>query len=82
MEAGCSGIVCAASDVKEAKLAPRAIALVPGIRPAGVPANDQRKTATPSEAIESGADLLVIGRAVTAAPDKAKAAEELLESIS
>jgi orotidine-5'-phosphate decarboxylase len=83
MEAGCAGIVCAASDVREAKqLAPRAIALVPGIRPAGVPVNDQKKTATPQEAMSEGADLLVIGRAVTQADNKAKAAEDLLESLA
>lgn len=83
MESGCAGFVCAAHDVKEAKLlAPRAIALVPGIRPAGTPVNDQRRTATPQEALEVGADLLVIGRAVTQAEDRIAAAEALLASVS
>lgn len=82
VEAGCSGIVCAATDVREAKqLAPRLVAVVPGIRATGVPANDQTKTATPNEALEWGADLLVIGRPVTGASDRVRAAEELVDSL-
>ena len=83
VEGGCGGVVCAASDVKEAKeLAPRMLAVVPGIRPTHVERNDQARAATPQEALAAGADLLVIGRAVTAAPDPAKAAAELFESLS
>lgn len=86
VEAGCGGIVCAADDVHEAKqLAPRLIAVVPGIRMAtGGSHNqphDQARRATPSEALDAGADLLVIGRAVTGAPDPAAAAAALAESI-
>ena len=73
--AGCGGIVCAAADVREAKEhGPRLKAIVPGIRPAGSPKHDQARAATPREAIDAGADLLVIGRAVTAADDPAAAA--------
>src|SRR5437764_13858559 len=64
-EAGCGGIVCAASDVVEAKkLAPDLLAVVPGIRPEGADLEDQRRAATPREALEAGADLLVVGRPV------------------
>ncbi|MGH9189080.1 MAG: orotidine-5'-phosphate decarboxylase [Acidimicrobiales bacterium] len=86
VEAGCGGIVCAADDVHEAKqLAPRLIAVVPGIRMAtGGSHNqphDQARRATPREALDAGADLLVIGRAVTGAADPAAAAAALAESI-
>ncbi|HVE46399.1 MAG TPA: orotidine-5'-phosphate decarboxylase [Acidimicrobiales bacterium] len=79
LEAGCGGIVCASSDVREAKLlAPRLVTVVPGIRPAGAGRDDQARAATPQAALAAGADLLVIGRAVTAAADRAKAAAELV----
>src|SRR5205807_7116508 len=81
-EAGCDGIVCAASDVREAKkLMPKLLAVVPGIRPAGADAHDQARSATPQEALEAGADMLVVGRAVTSAEAPAVAAAELAESI-
>lgn len=82
VEARCAGVVCAASDVREAKqLAPRLLAVVPGVRPAGSPTHDQARAATPQEAMGAGADLLVIGRAVTAAEDRAAAAEALAKSL-
>lgn len=83
IEARCAGVVCAASDVREAKqLGPRLIAVVPGLRPPGTPINDQARAATPADALDAGADLLVIGRAVTAANDRAAAASDLISSIS
>ena len=53
----------------------------PGLRPAGAPVHDQVRAATPAEAIAAGADLLVIGRAVTAAPDREAAAAALTASL-
>ena len=83
VEAGCGGVVCAAGDVREAKqLAPRLLTVVPGIRPAGADANDQARTSTPQAALEAGADLLVIGRAVTAAEDRPAAAAALVQSLT
>src|ERR687886_2627286 len=83
VEGGCGGVVCAADDVREAKqLAPRMITVVPGIRPARADRHDQARASTPEHALEAGADVLVIGRAVTAAPDPTKAAAELVESLS
>lgn len=82
VEARCAGVVCAASDVREAKqLAPRLLAVVPGVRPAGSPTHDQARAATPQEALAAGADLLVVGRAVTAAEDRQAAAAALTESL-
>ena len=70
LESGCRGIVCAASDVHEAKqYGPRLTAVVPGHPPAGTPTHDQARAATPEEAIGAGADVLVLGRAVTHADD-------------
>lgn len=83
IETGCGGIVCAAGDLADARaIAPRLIKVVPGIRPAGVAADDQARSATPQEAIDGGADLLVIGRAVTRAEDPEAAAEALAMSLN
>jgi orotidine-5'-phosphate decarboxylase len=82
VEAGCGGVICAAPDVREAKhQAPNLLAVVPGIRPAGAPTDDHGRVATPSEAFALGADMLVIGRAVTAAADRGAAAAALVASV-
>lgn len=82
LEAGCGGLVCAVSDVAEARLLGPGLTIVtPGIRPAGTPAHDQARAATPQQAFDAGADLLVIGRAVTEAGDPVLAAAELVESL-
>lgn len=83
VEAGCGGLVCAVGDAREARLlGPRLTIVTPGIRTAGSPVHDQARAATPQEAFDAGADLLVIGRAVTEAPDPVVAAAELVESIT
>ncbi|MCB1285632.1 MAG: orotidine-5'-phosphate decarboxylase, partial [Microthrixaceae bacterium] len=70
LEGGCGGLILAATDLQTAReLAPRLRRVVPGIRPAGAPVHDQARAATPQDAIANGADLLVIGRAVTQAED-------------
>ncbi len=82
VEAGCGGIVCAASDLKDLReLAPRTLRVVPGIRAAGGERHDQPKAVTPEEALAEGADLLVVGRAVTLADDPAAAAAELFAGL-
>lgn len=82
MESGCGGIVCAAEDLSDARtIAPRLVRVVPGIRPEGVSADDQARSATPREALDGGADLLVIGRAVTNAADPEEAAAKLALSL-
>jgi len=82
-EGGCRGIVCAADDLQiVGELAPRMIKVVPGIRPGGTPVDDQARVATPSDALARGADLLVIGRAVTKAEDPAAAAEALVSAVA
>jgi orotidine-5'-phosphate decarboxylase len=82
-EAGCGGIVCAAADLRTARqIAPRLVRVVPGIRPAGRAPDDQARAATPRLALDEGADLLVIGRAVTAADRPAEAAAALVADLA
>ena len=82
LKAGCGGVVCAASDVAEVKaIGPDLIAVVPGVRPSGDPVHDQGRPATPQEALAAGADLLVIGRSVTATSDPVATAARLVESL-
>ena len=81
-ETGCGGIVCAASDLVEARqLAPRLLRVVPGIRRAGTDVHDQARASTPKAAFDGGADLLVIGRTVTEADDPAAAAAALVAEL-
>lgn len=81
-EAGCDGIVCAAGDLNEAyHYAPRLVRVVPGIRLEGDSVDDQARAASPEAAIGGGADLLVIGRSVTAAEDPVDAARKVHESV-
>jgi orotidine-5'-phosphate decarboxylase len=82
LAARCAGVVCAAADVAEAKrLAPGLLAVVPGIRPLGVPTDDQARAASPADAVAAGADILVVGRAVTRAADRAEAAAALVDEV-
>ena len=82
-EAGCTGVVCAAADLAEAHhYAPRLTRVVPGIRLPGDSVDDQARAASPDEALAGGADLLVIGRAVTRADDPAATAQRIHEIAS
>jgi orotidine-5'-phosphate decarboxylase len=73
--AGADGVVCAATEVKELRhrFGRGFLLVTPGIRPAGEAAGDQRRVATPAQALTSGADLLVIGRPITQSADPAAA---------
>jgi orotidine-5'-phosphate decarboxylase len=66
--AGCGGVVCAVPDLPTVKAhTPGIFAATPGIRLPGGDLHDQRRVSTPGAAVAAGADLLVVGRAVTAA---------------
>jgi orotidine-5'-phosphate decarboxylase len=80
---GLAGVVCAASDLPGIRSAcgPDFFTVVPGIRPAGADVADQKRIATPAAAVEDGADLLVIGRPITAAPDPDAALAGILAEI-
>jgi len=84
MGAGADGLVCSPQEVAElrASLGAAPLLVVPGIRPAGADAGDQRRTGTPAEAIRAGASILVIGRPLRDAPDPAAAAEAINREIA
>lgn len=83
LEGGCGGLVLAADDLQIAReLAPRMKRVVPGIRLVGDDVHDQARAATPRSAAEAGADLLVVGRTVTAAEDPEAAAQRVVDEVS
>ncbi|WP_444922994.1 orotidine-5'-phosphate decarboxylase [Microbulbifer sp. DLAB2-AF] len=81
---GLDGVVCSAREAEALKAAcgPDFELVTPGIRPAGSDAGDQRRTLTPSEALDQGADLLVIGRPITAAKNPMLALQDILTEIA
>ncbi|HXF57793.1 MAG TPA: orotidine-5'-phosphate decarboxylase [Actinomycetota bacterium] len=83
VEAGAAGCVVSGRDVAEVRRAvgPGPLLVVPGIRPAGHPAEDHARVLAPEEALRLGADYLVVGRPVTGAPDPAEAARALLGDL-
>lgn len=83
VDAGCGGVVCSALEVAAVKARhPYLVAVVPGTRPAGADRHDQARSATPAEAAAAGADVLVVGRAVTAAADPETAARAVLDEVN
>ncbi|MEE2694207.1 MAG: orotidine-5'-phosphate decarboxylase [Pseudomonadota bacterium] len=80
---GLDGVVCSAHElVRLRAVCNRNFKLiVPGIRPHGADSNDQKRIMTPSEAIEAGADFLVIGRPITKAPNIGQAAKEISREV-
>lgn len=83
-EAGIDGIVCSPLEVAAVRKAagPEMTLVTPGVRSAGAAAGDQKRVATPAEAIASGADYLVIGRQVTRAADPRAACENILQQLA
>jgi orotidine-5'-phosphate decarboxylase len=83
VSAGARGLVCSPQEVAavRAEVGPDVLLITPGIRPAGVTSDDQARIATPVEALKAGADLLVIGRPITRAPDPGAAAAAIAMSL-
>ena len=83
VEAGASGLVCSPREVAAVRdeVGPEITLITPGVRPAGADRHDQARVATPEEALRAGADLLVIGRAITGAPDPGAAAAAIAASL-
>jgi orotidine-5'-phosphate decarboxylase len=83
-EAGLDGVVCSPLDLAHIRGAlPRQfLTVVPGIRPADAATHDQKRIATPKTAVDAGADILVIGRAITSAVDPVQAAHDILQSLN
>ena len=78
---GCGGVVCSVRELPTVKDRSALLAVVPGIRLPGGATHDQARVGTPAEAIAAGADVLVIGRAVTAASDPEAAAAALSAAL-
>jgi orotidine-5'-phosphate decarboxylase len=80
---GVDGLILSPEEVSamRALLGPDITLITPGIRPSGSPAGDQKRIMTPANAIEAGADYLVIGRPVTQADDPKASAEAIIAEI-
>jgi len=83
VKAGLRGLVCSPLEIADLRqFLPSHIQLVtPGIRTGAEKADDQKRTLTPKEAIDAGANWLVIGRPIYAAENPRAAAEKILESL-
>ena len=81
--AGLPGVVCSALELPMLRelFGPDFLTVVPGIRPAGAEVGDQKRVMTPRKAAEAGADFIVVGRPILAAPDPAAAARAILDEL-
>ena len=84
VEAGMGGIVCSAKEASLVRsiVGPEMAVVTPGIRPAGVSADDQKRVVTPSAAISSGVSHIVVARPVIKAADPKAAAEAIIDEIA
>ena len=83
--AGLDGIVCSAADLDALKghLGPDFLFVTPGIKGTTTPAgDDQKRVLSPGRAVAAGSSMLVVGRAITAAADRPRAALEVLQDIA
>jgi orotidine-5'-phosphate decarboxylase len=83
VESGIDGIVCSPIEARLVReiAGPGAILVTPGVRSAGAGKGDQKRVATPAEALRDGANYLVIGRQITRAADPAAEADRLLSEL-
>lgn len=82
-KAGCAGLVCSGQELDAVvSVAPSLFKIVPGIRPAGADAGDQKRVMTPGLAIRAGATHLVVGRPIYQADDPAAAADAIVAEIA
>ena len=83
-ESGLEGVVASPREValvRSAVGASEFLIVTPGVRPTGSASHDQKRFMTPAEAIQAGADYLVLGRAILEAPDQQRAAIEIIEEM-
>jgi orotidine-5'-phosphate decarboxylase len=82
--AGADGIVCSAREVARVRrvAGPRALLVTPGVRSEGTAKGDQKRVATPAEAIRDGADYVVIGRQVTRSADPKSEVARIVDEIA
>lgn len=83
LSAGADGIVCSPKEVvaMRRRLGPRALLVTPGVRPAGADLGDQKRVATPAQAVRDGATYLVVGRPILDAADPVAAARAIQDEI-
>jgi orotidine-5'-phosphate decarboxylase len=82
-ESGIDGIVCSGAEVRRAKASwPEGFFVVPGVRPPGTDAADQKRVVTPAQALADGASVLVIGRPITGAADPSRAIMDIAASLA
>jgi orotidine-5'-phosphate decarboxylase len=84
LTAGARGAIVSGEDVKAVReaLGSDPLLVVPGIRPTGDEPNDHARVLTPAEALEAGADYIVVGRPITRSADPRKAAEAILGEVT
>ena len=83
-EAGADGVIASPQEAAAIRALPEAagkLIVTPGVRPEGAALGDQKRVATPAEAIAAGADHIVVGRPVTQADDPRQAAREITVSL-
>jgi orotidine-5'-phosphate decarboxylase len=83
-EAGAAGVIASPQEAALIRALPEAagkLIVTPGVRPVGSALGDQKRVATPAQAISDGADHIVVGRPIWAAPDPATAAAQILASL-
>jgi orotidine-5'-phosphate decarboxylase len=83
-ESGLDGVVCSPGEIAAIRSAcgEDFFLVVPGVRPGGAASGDQKRFATPGDAVRAGADLLVVGRPITGASDPAAAARDVVAEIA
>ncbi|MDH3701313.1 MAG: orotidine-5'-phosphate decarboxylase [Alphaproteobacteria bacterium] len=83
-DCGLDGVVCSAREARDIRAAcgPDFTLVVPGIRPSWSASDDQKRVASPAEAMRDGATYLVIGRPITEAPDPADAARRIVAELA
>jgi len=83
-KSGCDGLITSPHEVGalRQRLGPNILLVCPGVRPAWAAADDQKRFTTPREAVEAGADYLVIGRPITAAADPRGAVERIVAELT
>jgi len=82
-QSGLDGVVCSPHEIAAVRAACGSgfLIVTPGVRPAGGELGDQKRVMTPLQAVEAGADILVIGRPITAAPDPVEAARQIAAEL-
>ena len=84
LDAGIRGFVCSAEEVARVRelTGPEGLLVVPGIRPTGAELGDQKRIATPAQALRNGASYLVVGRPITQAAEPVEAAMAILDEMA